>query len=404
MKLVFCSSVYNMNDYDHLCQRSKGTLSLADHNLNFNIIIGLDEAMGAPISLINNVQIPSYPQYPKVFFRKQRWQHTDGAADYNCGFINLPVLKHISRAFTTFWGIQKAVKSAGDEDVCIMTYDVRLGIAIAISLARKVFSNVRTCIVLPDIPTEVLAASTGGKITLKAKLWAKLKMRFIRRFDSYVFVTESMKEIVDVTQKPYTVVEGIYNNHTPPLPEKTTDKKVIFYSGQLNPAYGMENLIDAFIAIYEHNRNYEFWVCGGGRLAQRISALAKECPGIKYFGYVGPEKVRQLQAQASVLVNPRQNIGGLTKFSFPSKTMEYLASGRPVVGYKLDGIPDEYDQYIQYVPDNSIGALYDKLIEVCEMSSEVTRAMGEKSRTFILEKKNPRSQCTRIVDVIKQLS
>ncbi len=400
MKYIFCSSIYNMDDYAHLSSKSKIPLSLADHNLNRNIILGLDEATGTPVQLINNVQIPSYPKYPKIIFKKQAWSHTGGSRDINCGFLNLPFFKHISRARTTYKAIRQAVKAAAGEEICILTYDVRLGIAMAMKKAKRKFPQIRTCIVMPDIPTEVLAASTGGKISLKSKMWAKLKMKFIRRFDSYVFVTESMKEVVDVSKKPYTVVEGIYNNHQPPLDPPTTDKKVIFYSGQLNPAYGMENLLEAFLEIYKTHPEHELWLCGNGRLVPKIQELARACPGIRFYGYVSGERVRQLQAEAAVLVNPRQNVGGLTRFSFPSKTMEYLASGRPVCGYKLDGIPAEYDDYIQYVPDNSIEALQNKLLELCALSPVQRQELGEKSRKFILEHKTPKKQCEKIVRML----
>ncbi len=403
MKYLFCSSIYNMDDYGHLSAKSKIPLSLADHNLNRNIILGLDEATGTPVQLINNVQIPSYPKYPKTLFKQQVWHHTEGACDINCGFVNLPVFKHISRAITTWCAIKKAVKANPGEDICILTYDVRLGIATAIGWAKRRFPQIRTCIVMPDIPTEVLAASTGGKISFKAKLWAKLKMKFIRRFDSYVFVTEPMKEVVDVSKKPYTVVEGIYNNHQPPLAPPTTDKKVIFYSGQLNPAYGMENLLDAFLEIYEAHPDHELWLCGSGRLVPRIQEYATHCPGIRFYGYVSGDRVRQLQAQAAVLVNPRQNVGGLTRYSFPSKTMEYLASGRPVLGYKLDGIPAEYDPYIQYVEDNSVAALQEKLLTICSLSPKIRQTMGDASRAFILEHKTPKKQCEKIVKMVDTL-
>ena len=402
MNYIFCSSIYDMDDYEKLSAKSKIPLSLADHNLCRNIILGLDEAVGSPVTLVNNVQIPSFPSYPRIFFKKHPWAHTPGAKDIHCGFVNLPVFKHISRAITTFSGIKKAVKAAGEQEICLLTYDVRLGIAMAINRAKRRFPNLRTCIVMPDVPTEVLAASTGGKISFKAKMWAKVKMRFIRRFDSYVFVTEPMKEVVDTTNKAYAVVEGIYNNHQPPLAEPTTDKKVIFYSGQLNPAYGMENLLEAFVALHREHPDYELWLCGNGRLVPKIRELEKECPGIKFYGYVSGDRVRQLQAEATVLVNPRQNVGGLTRFSFPSKTMEYLASGRPVLGYKLDGIPEEYDAYIQYVPDNSVQALQDKLLEICSLSPEIRKEMGEKSRSFILDQKTPEKQCRKIVTMLEQ--
>ena len=80
--------------------------------------------------------------------------------------------------------------------------------------------------------------------------------------------------------------------------------------------------------------------------------------------------------------------------------MEYLASGRPVIGYQLDGIPAEYDEYIQYVEDNSVEALKKKLFEVCSLPKESRDALGEKSRNFILSQKIPKVMCKRIVDML----
>ena len=125
-------------------------------------------------------------------------------------------------------------------------------------------------------------------------------------------------------------------------------------------------------------------------------------PGIRYYGYVDGNRVRQLQAEATVLINPRQNTDAFTKFSFPSKTMEYLASGKPVIGYKLDGIPAEYDPYIQYVADNSIEALQDKLLEICSLPECERHAIGQRSRAFILENKNPKAMCRRITALWEQ--
>ena len=168
MKYIFCSSVYNMADYDTIARKSKVPASLADHNLNYNIILGLDEATGHPVTLVNNVQIPSYPKFPRLLFGKQKWSHTKGANDINCGFINLPVLKHLSRAVTTFAGLRREIHAAGKEPVCVMTYDLHVGICIAIRLAKLFFPRIRTCAVLPDIPNAVILASNGGSITVSS--------------------------------------------------------------------------------------------------------------------------------------------------------------------------------------------------------------------------------------------
>lgn len=403
MKIIFCSSVYNMNDYDEIARRSTVHASLADHNLNSNVILGIEECINERIALVNNVPIPNYPKFDRILLRRQLWTHAEGANDVNCGFINLPVLKHLSRACATFWELKRQIKSVNGEKIYVITYDLHFGISLAMRLAKMFYPQIKTCAFLPDIPTSVAAASNDGKKTMSGKIRAQFKEYFIRQFDSYVFITEHMASLSAVANKPYAVVEGIYNNHQPPLTEKTTAQKVVFYAGQLNPVYGIANLLEAFLQIYERDKSYELWICGGGGMADKIAQIAENCPGVRYFGYVNGAKVRELQAEASVLVNPRQNIGDLTKYSFPSKTMEYLASGRPVIGYKLDGISSEYDAYIQYVPDNSVASLRDKIIEICQLPDAERIEIGEKSREFILANKSPKEMCSRIVKMLNQL-
>ena len=48
---------------------------------------------------------------------------------------------------------------------------------------------------------------------------------------------------------------------------------------------------------------------------------------IIYWGVVEQKHVFEMQQQATLLVNPRKGHEEYTKYSFPSKTMEYMASG-----------------------------------------------------------------------------
>lgn len=404
MKVIFCSSVYNMADYDRLSRKSKLPLSMADHNLNYNLILGLDQVLNAPIHLINHVPIGSYPKYPKVLFRSQHWSHIPGAADLNCGFINLPVIKDLSRAWTTFFALKKAVHKNGTEKTHIITYDLHTGICLGILLAKRLCPQIHTCVCLPDIPIQMLTVTANGKNSWRKKIRAVLKMKFIGQFDSYVFLTEQMREAVGSGSKPYVVVEGIYtDSHSMAgLPCQNEEKKIILYSGLLNSIYGLSNLIEAFLAINQEDPNYELWLFGHGPMAEEIQRLSQAHPNIKYFGYQKTDTVRQYQARAAVLVNPRQNNHTYTKYSFPSKTLEYLASGRPMIGYRLDGFPPEYDEYIQYVEDDTVLALKNKILEICALPREERERIGKRNRAFVLEKKNPAVQCKKIVRMWEQ--
>jgi glycosyltransferase involved in cell wall biosynthesis len=80
--------------------------------------------------------------------------------------------------------------------------------------------------------------------------------------------------------------------------------------------------------------------------------------------------------------------------------MEYLASGVPVVAYKLDGIPDEYDPYLNYVPDNSVEALAETIQKIINMSAEDRKEIGRRGQKFVLEEKSAQKQTKRILDLI----
>lgn len=403
--MLFCSSVYNMAEYDRLSQKSKLPLSMADHNLNYNFILGLDEALNAPISLINHVPLGSYPKYPKIFFKRQLWSHIIGADDQNCGFINLPIIKEFSRSWTTFFALKKEAHKNAAGKMHVVTYDLHEGICMGILLAKRLYPRIHTCVCLPDIPMQMLAVTTNGKKAWLKKVRAFLRMKIIGRFDSYVFLTEQMRDAVGTDNKPYVVVEGIYED-LPNIADfscQNEEKKVVFYSGLLNPIYGLSNLIEAFLDIDQEYPGYELWLFGHGPMAEEIKKLSQSHPNIKYYGYQRTDIVRQYQAQATVLVNPRQNNHTYTQYSFPSKTLEYLASGCPMIGYRLDGIPSEYDTYIQYVEDNTVMALKNKIIEICSLSQEEQERIGKRNRQFILEKKNPAAQCKKIVDMWERL-
>ena len=87
-------------------------------------------------------------------------------------------------------------------------------------------------------------------------------------------------------------------------------------------------------------------------------------------------------------------------YSFPSKTIEYLQTGKPFIGYKLDGIPDEYDKYIYYVKNNTIEELKNTIINICTTPIEQLKYKGIEARNFVINNKNYRMQAKKIVDLI----
>jgi glycosyltransferase involved in cell wall biosynthesis len=115
------------------------------------------------------------------------------------------------------------------------------------------------------------------------------------------------------------------------------------------------------------------------------------------------DEILAIQNNATILVNPRQNNEEFTRYSFPSKNMEYLSSGKPVLAYKLDGIPEEYDNYMFYVIDDSIEALTRKIVEVCSYNQEYLTSFGAAAKGWVLKEKNCVVQTKKIINMISEM-
>ena len=132
-----------------------------------------------------------------------------------------------------------------------------------------------------------------------------------------------------------------------------------------------------------------------------ITEAAEKDPRIIYKGMLPREEVLFLQQQSTVLINPRKPNGGITKYSFPSKTVEYLSSGTPMIGYKLEGIPEEYFNYYYTIDSLSEEDLVHTLDAVLSLPQDELDKKAHSAYKFIMENKTAEKQVKKIIDFIK---
>ena len=163
----------------------------------------------------------------------------------------------------------------------------------------------------------------------------------------------------------------------------------------------MLNLVSAFMRI--RNNDVKLYICGEGDAKEEILELSKLDERIVYKGLVAREEALALQRNAILLVNPRTAEGDYTKYSFPSKIMEYLASGVPTLMYHLPGIPSEYYEYCYTIDKDGIDYLASAIENILNLSEEQRNLKGQSARHFILTKKNPKVQAQKIIDLVECL-
>ena len=125
---------------------------------------------------------------------------------------------------------------------------------------------------------------------------------------------------------------------------------ISLYAGKLYFRFGIRSLVEAFSLLQDSS--YRLILCGNGDAVEYLQKCAMEDSRIILPGQVSPEKVQEYISSAAVLVNPRPNNEEYTKYSFPSKDIEYLSSGKPTVAFLLDGMPKCYQDFLYVVDPN----------------------------------------------------
>ena len=75
-----------------------------------------------------------------------------------------------------------------------------------------------------------------------------------------------------------------------------------------------------------------------------------------------------------------------------------------MITYKLDGIPDDYDNYFYYVEDNSVDSLTKTIEKVLALPEQERTSFGKKARDFVINEKNNYKAGKKIIDMILKSS
>lgn len=400
LDILFLGGLFPKEKESEIIKKSIDYIQNAANALQWNLIEGIDSNLNHPVCIVNTLYIGSYPKhYKDILIKTYSFSHTTQAKDINVGFINIAGIKVFSRGLCILPFLKKWAKKSHKKKV-IIAYGMTNIFVQAMSIVKKINPNIVNCLVIPDLPQYM---NTGVHPSLIYSIIKKYDTKFLfqnlSKIDCYVLLTKHMKDFLP--PKKYVVVEGVASNVYTGLGKITKREKTIAYTGSLNIRYGVLDLVEAFNEI--EDLDCRLILCGSGDAEEQIRIAQNADPRIQFCGLVTREEALKLQMEATVLVNPRKNLDEFTKYSFPSKNLEYLSSGTPMIAYRLDGIPEEYESYTYYVKDNTVESLKNALISVLSMSPQERENFGSRAKKFVLNEKNNILQARKIIGMLQKL-
>lgn len=229
-------------------------------------------------------------------------------------------------------------------------------------------------------------------------LYRHIVNRVISLSTCYVFLAEKMNEKLNPEGKPYALMEGLCDPDEFPAISRTHNHSII-YAGNLDDGNGAWQLIQAFQKW--NPSDYKLEIYGDGDDEERIRKAADHSEKIVFGGLLKNSEIVDKLSSAALLVNPRPTSSPFVQYSFPSKTMEYMASGTPFASTRLPSIPEEYFRYIGSLGTGSEEEILDYLVRFSAADYHGLLERAEAARTFVKEEKNNRIQTLNMLKVLR---
>lgn len=405
MNVLFIGGFFPKKMLSTISKDTYGKVGFSNHNFEMSLINGLSKQPDVHLRLLSAPKAYAYPHNNRNLWIKSEKYNERGIHVASIGYFNLTLINRVCKTFQLFRGILHELNQFKGNKVNVIVNTPTLEYSVALLLAKKCTSKqLQTMMIIPDVP-ECLVEMSNSK---SLKNWVlsisnKINRNLSRRYDKYVFLTDAMNSYYGVSKCHYIIVEGLIDEDKTKdsfRPDVTQEKEIILYTGTLRKIFGILDLVE----VFEKGNfpNTELWICGSGETSEYLRQKSEENKKIKFLGSVTPIEALELQSKATILANPRTSKGNYTKFSFPSKTIEYLLAGKSMIANKLSGIPNEYDPYIFYPKDESVESWITKINEIIQMNKDARFEKSSKGREFILSKKTAKAQCERIINLLKK--
>lgn len=347
------------------------------HKFGWNFAMALSHAF-ANVVIASSCPVQNYPLVKRVIFFGGRFKK-NGMNGLLIGFINIILLKHISRLAACFLTVTPLLRRHSFD--WIFLHGIHTPFLLFGVFAR--LFGAKVAVVLTDPPGQLLP--TDSNIARVAK---RLDARFIRfllrRFDAVIALAPDLATKL-APGVPSLIFPGIMEKPTAPsekptsIPHGGADSPKPFtmvYAGSLNRAYGVDLLLDAFRGLTSTRQPILLKLFGRGDMESIIQRDAAIDSRVVYGGFLSPADLQAELLHADLLINPRPTKELFASMSFPSKLIEYLATGIPVMTTRLSSIPPELSEHFYYIQDESAMGIRSAIQEFIEKSSEERITFG----------------------------
>jgi len=406
MKILIVSGTCSPDKYKEIDQQRCVKL-LGPQQKFFHLLIqGFISAKDVSVKCLTAVPV-SASSHPKKIWRRECEEPENNLHYTYLSFINGKILRFTTLYLSTYFACKKWLKANKDEPDKVILCDPLLAhCAVAANRAGKKY-GCKTVAIITDLPQYItsMGITAGGGIRMfLQKRYDKFSSKEMERYDAYIFLTAQMNEIINQSRQPYLVMEGSVDSAMEDRENRLEQKErplSLVYAGGVHEKFGVGKLARAFVKT--NREDVVLKIYGAGEHVDAIQEIEKQDSRIKYMGVAPMEEIVEQEIHATLLVNPRPTEEEYTRYSFPSKTTEYMVSGTPVLSTRLPGIPKEYEEHLYWFEQETEDKMASRLEEILNKDRQELHRFGLQAKQFVLLEKNNVAQAKKIMEFIQNV-
>ena len=392
MKVLYLSTVCSIRTLVAISEQIGSTLtSLTIQKFHRLILKGFVknnttiEILSTPPSISDNYSIELTDQEDGIRYNYIK--------NYKISFV-----RYLYTFFYTFFFIVKWHRKNRHTEHIVICDVLNVSLLLGACLSR--LFKCKVVGIVTDMPGMMITDNTN----FVNRIIRKINFCFLRKLSGYVFLTQAMNDVINIKSKPYIVVEGLVDIDMAVMTVDTSVRKTrnLLYAGGIDERYGLAMLIDAFRLIEGDDLRLNIYG-RVGNMPHEMSYYEKLDSRFHYMGILPNEDIVEAELNATLLINPRPSKEEFTKYSFPSKNMEYMVSGTPVLTMALPGMPKEYYSKLFVCYDETPQGLAQSISSILNLPREQLRAKGLDGKQFVLDQKNNVIQTEKILRLIKDV-
>jgi len=359
---------------------------------------------GLPASeIVSIIPIPSYPGSDRLWIGACREEIIEDTEVRLLPFLNVSPVKQIMIGFMTVielirWGWRNRRAPSR----VVFTYNLTVPPGLFTLIGAKLI-GAKTVAALCDI--DVPGQTVPLSLLWRLNYWMQCKL--IPHFDGHVVAADAIADDF-LANRPYVRVEGgIAEQRASCTRDRINSERPpnhsfrIGFAGRVDETNGIPALLEAFSLL--EGDQYRLCVAGAGPLADQVRDAASKDSRIEYKGLIPLDQVLALYSSSNVLINMRMTGHRNTRYFFPSKMIEYLASGTPVISTCTGHIEKEFGEFVYLLHDETPKGLAAAIRQAATLDPEVRAKTGQRAQEYMTTHKTWNSQSRRVAQYLLEV-